>query len=388
MPLLFGAGAEGARGMLTAIASSMITVAGVIFSITIVALSLASSQYTSRVLRNYMKDRTNQATLGVIVGVFVYCLVVLRTIRGGDEGSFVPSLSVLFGVVLAFVAIGYLIYFIHHIASSIQAAHILESVTAETLAAVDHLFPENLGRGADPVEQVEAPAAATETVWSIVPALRTGYLQRVDSEALLRFAREQGRVVRMERGIGEFAIESTPLVALSGAAAADARATARLNRAFIINRLRTVEQDASFGIRQIVDVALKALSPGINDTTTAVMCVNYLSAILTRLAQRRIASPYRMDAGELRVIARGPSFASLVREAFDQIRQNAGGNVAVLGQLLQSLRVLAGTTENSHRRRVLTEQVEAVAEVVSRTIPFPRERAELEAEVRQVAELL
>lgn len=115
-PLLFGSGAEGARGLLSAVASSMITVAGVVFSITIVALSLTSSQYTSRVLRNFMRDRVNQTVLGVFVGIFAYCLVVLRTIRGGDEGAFVPSLAVLGGLLLAFVGIGFLIYFIHHIA--------------------------------------------------------------------------------------------------------------------------------------------------------------------------------------------------------------------------------------------------------------------------------
>ncbi|HET9529933.1 MAG TPA: DUF2254 family protein, partial [Blastocatellia bacterium] len=125
-PRLFGVNAEGARSILSSVASSMITVAGVIFSITIVALSLASSQYTSRVLRNFMKNRGNQIALGVFVSIFVYCLVVLRTIRGGEE-SFVPSLSVLFAIVLGLVGIGFLIYFIHHVATMIQASEMISA---------------------------------------------------------------------------------------------------------------------------------------------------------------------------------------------------------------------------------------------------------------------
>ncbi len=144
-PLLFGAGADGARGLLTTVASSMITVAGVVFSITLLALSLTSSQYTSRVIRNFMRDYVNQVVLGVFVGIFAYCLVVLRTIRGGDEDPFVPTLAVLGGLIFAFVGIAMLIYFIHFIATSIQASSIISAAAEETLAAVEHLFPQELG---------------------------------------------------------------------------------------------------------------------------------------------------------------------------------------------------------------------------------------------------
>ena len=140
-PRLFGAGAEGARGMLSTIAGSMMTVVGVTFSMTLVTLALASSQYTSRILRNFMRDRVTQVVLGIFAGIFTYCLIVLRTIRGGDEGGFVPSLAVSFGVVLAIGGIVVLIFFIHHIASSIQASSIIASVADETMAAVDRLFP-------------------------------------------------------------------------------------------------------------------------------------------------------------------------------------------------------------------------------------------------------
>jgi uncharacterized membrane protein len=146
-PRLFGAGAEGARGMMATIAGSMMTVVGVTFSMILVVLAMASSQYTSRILRNFMRSRVTQVVLGIFAGIFTYCLIVLRTIRSGDEGAFVPSLAVFFGFVLALGGIGALMFFIHHIASSIQASSIIASIAQETIAAIDRLFPENLDKG-------------------------------------------------------------------------------------------------------------------------------------------------------------------------------------------------------------------------------------------------
>jgi uncharacterized membrane protein len=375
-PRLFGAGADGARGLLTAVASSMITVAGVVFSITLVALSLASSQYTSRVLRNFLSDRVTQSVLGAFVGIFAYCLVVLRTIRGGDEGQFVPSVAVLVGLLLGFVGIGVLIYFIHHISTSIQASHILAAAARETLRAVDNLFPEGVGdEGADGVRE----AAGVGGTWHPVAAVRTGYVQGLDTRGLLAFAGERRTVVRMERRVGQFVIEGEPLAAVLGVAPSDDDLR-RLRGLYAIGRQRTVEQDAAFGIRQIVDVALKALSPGVNDTTTAVMCIDHLTAILVRLSDRRIESCYRSQDGELRLLTCGPTYADLVGEAFDQIRQNAGGNVAVLEGVLGSLGLLAGRTKAPWRREVLLEHARAVAELSRQSLSASRD-------VRRVADV-
>jgi len=384
-PYLFGAGAAGARGMLAAVASSMITVAGTAFSVTIVALSLTSSQYTSRVLRNFMGDRVNQAVLGIFVGIFAYCLVVLRTIRGGDEGAFVPPLAVLGGVVLAFVGIGCLIFFVHHIATSIQAANILAAVSAETVSAIDRLFPEGLGEAGG--ERDTSPEGMPPRSWHPLPALSTGYIQGVDDSALLRFARDRGVVVRMERGIGEFVVQGTPLASLSGEAAPAEGDARELAAAYVIGPQRTMVQDAAFGFRQIVDVAMKALSPGVNDTTTAVMCVDRLTDLLVRAARRQVERPRRMDGGELRVIARGPTFACLLAESFDQVRQNAGGNVAVLSRLLWAVGLLAGQV-NGGRRAAVLRQAEAVAEAARRSDLAPHDRDALEACIAEAGRLL
>jgi uncharacterized membrane protein len=387
-PLLFGAGAAGTRGMLATIASSMITVAGVAFSITIVALALASSQYTSRILRNFMRNRVNQTVLGVFLGIFAYCLIVLRTIRGGDETAFVPPLAVLVGVGLAFVGIGSLIFFIHHIAKSIQASSIIAAAARDTIDAVDQLFPEGLGEDAEEDSDGNLAPSFAEQDWSAVVARKTGYIESVDGKVLMTFARERRTILRMERGIGEFVIEGSPLISLEGLGELDETTKAELNAAYLISPQRTVQQDVAFGIRQIVDIAMKALSPGINETTTAVMCVDYLAAILVRLVARRVATSHRLDQGELRLIARGPSFESLVAEAFDQIRQNAEGNIAVLTRQLQALEIIACRTGNVHRRRVLWQQAELIATMAERIATSPRDVAGVQASLARLSQAL
>jgi uncharacterized membrane protein len=387
-PRLFGAGAEGARGMLSTIAGSMMSVVGITFSMTLVALALASSQYSSRVLRNFMGSRVTQGVLGIFAGIFTYCLIVLRTIRSGNEGEFVPNLAVFFGFVLALGGVGVLIFFIHHIASSIQASSILAAVAQETFETVDRIFPEKLGAGPGEIDEEPVLRSMAERNWRVVPAAETGYIQSVDNAGLLRVARDRKTIVRMERGIGEFVVQNTALASLALEDPPDPGTIAALQATFSISRYRTMEQDAAFGIRQIVDVALKALSPGINDTTTAVMCVDYLSAILARLAPRQVPSSRRYEEGELRVMAIGPTFANLLAEAFDQIRGSAKGNLAVISRMLDALQTVAGLTASAPRRRALREQVEWIAELAGRTVEFAHDRARIDTQLARVREAI
>jgi len=366
-PRIFGAGADGARGVLSVIAGSMATIAGVTFSITVTTLALTSSQYTSRVLRNFMRDRSNQLVLGVFVGVFAYCLVVLRTVRGGDEGAFVPSLAVLAAVVLALIGIGHLIYFIHHVASSIQASNVVAAAADETIAAIDRLFPVEIG---EPIENSPPPLPSE---WSPIRADRTGYIVGMDADELTRSASELDRILRLERGVGEFVSEGDVLASVSGAVIQEEQVD-RIRGLVSIGRQRTSYQDAGFGIRQIVDVALKALSPGVNDTTTAIICVDYLGAIMAKMADRTVPSPFRKADGKLRVIARGPTFERLLEEAFDQIRQNSSGNPAVLARIVAALIRVASRTREPDRLAAVRDQVGAIADVARETIPSARDR--------------
>jgi uncharacterized membrane protein len=379
-PRLFGAGAEGSRGMLAAIASSMITVAGVAFSITVVAFTLASSQYTSRILRNFMRDRSNQAVLGVFLGVFAYCLVVLRTIRGGDEEVFVPSVAVLVAVLLAFVAIGFLVFFIHHIASSIQASYIIEGASEETIGAIERLFPEE--NRADVETPLSAPIP-TQANWRMIPARTTGYIQGIDEDSFNRVATESQTMIRMERTIGDFVIEATPLAFIAGGKETTTELAGTINAACTIGRYRTVYQDVAFGIRQIVDIALKALSPGINDTTTAVICIDFLGAILVRLAPRSLETA---RSRHQRVILPRQTFAGFLGDAFAQIRQNADGNVAVLKRLLEILEIISGQTTDPSRRQELTEHAALVMEMVERSVPSAADRQTIKAAMERFLE--
>ncbi len=383
-PRLFGAGAEGSRGMLGAIAGSMITVAGVTFSITIVALSLASSQYTPRILRNFMSDRWNQAVLGVFVGVFTYCIVVMRTVRGGDEGVFVPSLAVTFAVFLAILGIGFLIFFIHHTAESIQASSVIASAAHETTAAVDRLFPEEVGRGAGGAESAPTGEELSGDAWQEVVSTSTGYVQSVDEDALLGVAAEHDTVLRMECGVGDFVVEGGSLASLALDSPPEEATAERLAGAYTISRFRTVEQDAAFGVRQIVDIALKALSPGVNDTTTAVTCVDYLSAICARVAGRRTPDARRYHEGRLRVLARGATFQSLLDEAFDQIRESAEGNAAVILRMLRALGAVARRTADGRRLSHVAAHAVRLRSLADRSIKSEYDRARID---RAAAEL-
>ncbi|GAA4407932.1 DUF2254 domain-containing protein [Nibrella viscosa] len=370
-PRLFGAGADGSRGMLTAIATSMITVAGLTFSLTITTLALASNQYTSRILRNFMNNRINQLVLGFFVGLFTYCLVVLRTIRGGNEDTFIPSLSVLFGLVLAIIGIGVLIYFIHHIALSIQASYIISLAADETISAVHRLFPQDVGKEAPHEKTLDVLQELAHQPRQLIPAKASGYIQSIDEDALFEFAHSHDVVLKMEKAIGEFTVQDTPLVALIGSYEVSDSNISTINQAFTISRYRTINQDAAFGIRQLVDIALKALSPGVNDTTTAILSIDYLSVILAQLAQRRIEKPFRTDESKnpkVFLVAKMLTFETFVKGAFDQIRDNAAGNTAVLVRLLKAIATIASQTANAGRLETLLNQAILVAKLADRSV--------------------
>jgi len=385
-PRIFGVGAEGARDMLSTLAGSMMSVMGITFSMTLLALTLASSQYTSRILRNFMRSRVTQVTLGIFAGIFVYCLIVLHTIRTGDA-PFVPSLAVFFAFVLAFGGIAVLIFFIHHIASSIQASSIIASVAHETNASIDRLFPAKREPGHDNAEGEENERllpSLDERTWFAVPAEVSGYIQSVDNDAILRLARGRRTIVRMEHGIGAFVVQDTALASLALTYPPDQETIVALNGAYSIGRQRTADQDPAFGIRQIVDMALKALSPGVNDTSTAVMCVDYLTAILARLACRQFPPSHRYEGETLRVIAIVPTFVGLLAEAFDQIRGSAAGNVAIMTRMLGAIDSIASLTVSPSRLRALDEQVQWIAELADRSIESTRDRARIERRLTQV----
>jgi uncharacterized membrane protein len=362
-PRLFAAGAEASRELLGVVAASMITVAGTVFSITLVALSLASSQYSSRVLRNFMRDHTNQVVLGVFVGIFAYCLVVLRTIHDRDDTDFLPTISVLLGMGLGFVGILVLVFFIHHISTSIQASQILAAVRLETTDAIDRLFPDPVS-ATDDLEASDPYPGAPDERWQAVTATRSGYLQRVDVPALVAIACERDSVVHVRPRVGEFVIEGTTVCELRSAADLDDAMRKRVRHCWAVGPQRTLQQDVGFGVRQLVDVALKALSPSINDSTTAVMCIDNLTAVLLRLSDRNLHLAHCRKDGHVRVSMCHPTFDALLALAHEQIREESGGNVAVLERLRWSLETVWRHTTEPARRQALMVEAERLLETV------------------------
>ena len=371
-PRLFGLGADGSRGMLTAIAGSMLTVATLAFSLTLSIIAQASGQYSPRVLRNFMRDRINQFILGYFVSVFAYSLIILRTIRGDNELTFVPSLGVIIGLVLAIGGIVVLIFFIHHIASSLQVTNIIKDIEVETVEVIDEIFPEALGIEAETEQIRKAKALEDKVSWYKVKAIRSGYIQYVDADNLLNFAVENDLLVRMEYGIGQFVTEGTTLVSVSKDPGEDE--ISEINSYFDVYRYRTIEQDAGFGIRQIVDIALKALSPGINDTTTAIICIDYLGVILSKIAERQLPAPVRLKDGEIRVLVKSPTFEGYIETAFDQIRINGKGNLAILVRLLNVFSVIDEKINSESRKSIVEHQIKLTRDFALETLQTDHEK--------------
>lgn len=391
-PRLFGAGAEGARQMLATLAGSMMSVMGITFSMTLVALALASSQYTSRILRSFMGSRVTQVTLGIFAGIFAYCLVVLRTIRGGaggGENEFVPSLAVFFAFLLALGGVVVLVFFIHHIASSIQASSIIASIAKDTISSIERVFPNESEYDInDEITKDKKSNFLDKKIWKEIKSNNSGYIQSVGKDSLLRLAKKQKIIIRMDRGIGDFVVKQTTLASIVCGELPTHKIIEEINSAFSIGRHRTVEQDPTFGIRQIVDMALRALSPGVNDTSTAIMCVDYLTAILAHLACRKFPSPHYYDGNELRFISLIPSFEGLLAEAFDQIRESTEGNRGIISRMLSAFEILAELTTNIDRRSSLHEQVLWIAELAGRTTEGTHSRERIAKRLMEVRESL
>lgn len=377
-PRLFGAGAEGSRAMLSAIAGSMMTVASLTFSITMLALSQTATQYSPRILRNFMSDRGTQIVLGVFVGVFAYCLVVLRTISGGEEHRFLPSVSVTVAGVFALLAIGFLVFFIHRMALSLQAATIIANVGEETLHTIDRLFPDKCEDEPEG-ERLQCSQEKLQQVTIDAPA--TGYVESVDAGKLLRAAVRHSAVIKISCRVGDFVIQGNPIGCASASNQLDSKAAKAIGNIFVISRHRSVYQDPAFGIQQLVDVALKALSPGVNDPTTAIMSIEYLTAIVEKLATRRIEPEQRRDEnGRLRVEVPVPSFAELAETAFGPIRA-VTQDATVLRKLAASL-AQAGSFETiPPRRQFLSSLLDQLARA-ARKIHEPDDRVAVDREIR------
>ncbi len=367
---LYTGGPEGARLLLSTIAGSMITVAGVVFSITIVVLSLTSSQFGPRLVRNFMEDQAKQAMLGIFVATFIYCLFVLQNIRDVGDRYFVPYVSVSFGIVLAAASIGVLIYFIHDVSTSIQANSITARACMELDKAIDLVFPEKPGsdrpaNGLEPSDEiVENDGYVAEKYYRdtvAVPSKRSGYLQAFDIDGLKKAATRRDIIVRMEIRPGDFVLESGTLLWAWPRERTNPDIEKELNGFFTIGRERTSRQDVEYAIRLLVEIAVRALSPGVNDPFTAIACVDRLGDAIGKIARRKLPGPfYYDDERKLRLIVKNFSFSGIVDAAFNQIRQNAAETPSVSIRLLEIIGSTGCVVDDQEKRKTLERHASMV----------------------------
>ncbi len=376
-------GVDGAREVLSTIAGSMITVAGVVFSITIVALSFASSQYGPRVLTNFMSDRGNTVTLGTFIATFLYGLTVLRTIRAGEDDNFVPQLAVMVGMALALCSIGMLIFFIHHVPQSIHVNNIVARIGKLLVDDAGKRFPDLIGEPASEQESRDDPPSLDPAA-GCVRGTRTGYIQVIDEAGLLACAGDADMLVRLRYRPGDFIIAGRILADISPADAVNDDLCEAVRGCFTTGNKRTPENDIMFLVSELVEIAARALSPGINDPMTAVTCLDWIGAGGTEFARRKLPHPVRLDDdGVARVIALPIDLERFVELSFGRLRHYVAADMIAS---LHFLRIIGEVAAECRRR----DQVDFLRDEVARfesMVEGKLEGSDLNVVQRRIAEL-
>lgn len=357
---------DGARSLVSTVASSMITVAGTTFSITLAVLSLTSGQFGPRLLSNFMRDLGNQIVLGTFVSTYVYCLLVLRTIHSDSDSfaSFVPHLSIILAIVLALANVGVFIYFIHHTAESIQASTITARIARDLEGMIVRLYPE-----ATPEDEA-APATLTpreldpHTAQAVALIQhRSGYLQNLDESGLLSFATEHNVTVQCVQIVGTFVLNDQPVALVWPKDSLDDEARDDLSNYFTLGPRRTPAHDIGFLFDQISEMALRALSPGVNDAVTAMRCADRIAQGLHLMVSRRPPASHRFDEeGSLRLILPQIDLENLVEDTLGEFRRYSADNMLVSMHLLDMIGTLLASIDNADLRRVLLREASLIRE--------------------------
>jgi uncharacterized membrane protein len=374
--------ADAARQILTALAAAVITVVGVVFSIMIVTLTLASTQFGPRMLRNFIRDRGTQITLGTFVATFVYATLVLISISPGPHGDFVPHLSITVSVGLVAVSMAVLIFFINHIAKSIQLPEVIASIARDLSRSIDADSGDSGGPESGP--SVAELLTRMEEGGGTVPAPASGYLQFIRHGTLIGLAAEQGAVIRLLHRPGHFLVSGHPIATVWPPEAAPA-VTVELRRAHITGPYRTLTQDLAFAVDQLVEIGIRALSPAVNDTFTALTCIDWLGESLCKITTRwHPIRVHRDGHGFVRVITAHVSYTRLVERAFEKIRQAGRGMPAVLIRQLEALTKIMDHTTTAEQRELLLEQARMILVASEESIPEPNDRQDVQHEYDQV----
>lgn len=354
-----GAHPDGARQMLTVIAGSMIAVASTVFSITIAAVVFASGQFGPRLLDNFLSDTGNKIALGTFIATFLYSLLVLRVVQspGIDrfDTGFVPNLAVLIAVVLAVISVMVLIFFLNHAPSNIRITHVIAVIGKQALEDIDKRFPNAFGEGE---QRKDADARLTGHPVAVVRATKTGYIQIIDEESLFDAARQSDSVITLRTRPGQFIHKGVRIADIYAVDAIDEKTIKAVIRAFASDDGRTAAQDLEFLLDELVEIALRGLSPGINDPFTAMAALNWMAAIIAALAARDMPASRRTDEdGKVRVVVLSQSFESYVSRTFGAVRQSAATNTeAAVGQLRAIASSAAGADGRHEHLSVLRKE--------------------------------
>jgi uncharacterized membrane protein len=365
-PWLYNGGSTGARTLLGAVAASTIGVAGTVFSITIAALSLAASQMGPRLLSNFTRDRGNQFTLGAFLGTFSYSLMVLRSVRTPSEGDFVPHISLSIAILLALVCVGTLVYFVGHMAGRINVDTVIELVAEDVRSAVQRLTTDT-----------RQPAPPPAALWRDATALvdsRRGYLQQLDYDGLADWAAEHKTAIRLLVRPGDYVFPGAAIAVMippaEGAAESIRRSTA-------LGPKRSSSADLEFAVLQLVEVAVRALSPGINDPNTAMSVLDRLGAALCDLAPLYLRSGVLLREGRVALVVPSINYAGLADSMFHLIRQYAAGGTAVLNRMLEVLTAVVNAEHDPVRVSALRRHADLVLGDAERDISTPGDLAEV-----------
>jgi uncharacterized membrane protein len=370
--------ADAARQVLTTIAAAIITVVGVVFSIILVTLTLASTQFGPRILRNFIRDRGTQLTLGTFVATFVYSVLVLASIGTGSHGDFVPHIGVTVTFGLMVVDLAILIFFIHHTAISIQLPQVIASIAADLAEAIREQGSGNTEPHAKDGPSATELVARAETEGGVLLAPASGYVQFIKHQNLVKLATETDAVISLEQRPGHFVVRGHRFATVWPPEAAPLVRQA-LGRAHIVGPHRTLTQDVSFGIDQLVEICTRALSLAINDTFTALTCIDWLGENLCKIvAGWHPARVHRDEAGFIRVIAAEPAYDRLVQRSFEKIRQASLGQPAVMIRQLEALARIMAETTSEGQRRVLLDQAAMIERACERSVPEGADRADIQ----------
>jgi uncharacterized membrane protein len=368
---------DAAREILTAIAAAVITVVTLVFSITIVTLTLASTQFGPRMLRNFIRDRITQLTLGTFVATFVYSILALVSIGPSSHGEFVPHLSITVTMALVLVDVIVLVVFIDHIARSIQLPQVIASIAQELSRAVEADAARDRGQAGKAGPSLAEVLVRLDEDSGVVRAPSSGYLQFVRLERLVGAAAEVGGVIRLLHRPGHFVVEGQPLAEVWPADAAPTVART-LGGAHATGPHRTLTQDPSFAVDQLVEIAIRALSPAVNDTFTALACIDWLGDAMCKIADRWQPDAVTRDAtGRVRVISVNIDFRRLLERAHEKIRQASRGMPAVMIRQLDALAKVMAHAATEHQREVLLRQAEMILRASEESVPEEADRGDV-----------